>query len=75
MKICYEISGSDILQEGENTYGGRLTSSSQQGSLSDLSLFSSPSMPNISLGRPHVPSSSSVCIFFIRNLCFFNYPM
>lgn len=36
-----------------------MTSSSQQGSLSDLSLFSSPSMPNISLGRPHVPSGSS----------------
>jgi len=50
-----------LLQESENpAYGGRLTSSSQQGSLSDLPLFSSPSMPNISLGRPHVPSSSSV---------------
>ncbi|XP_017792992.1 PREDICTED: histone deacetylase 4 [Habropoda laboriosa] len=49
-----------IQEETENTgYGGPLTSSSQQGSLSDLSLFSSPSMPNISLGRPHVPSSSS----------------
>lgn len=48
------------MQENENTqYGGPLTSSSQQGSLSDLSLFSSPSMPNISLGRPHVPSTSS----------------
>ncbi|XP_020299663.1 histone deacetylase 4 isoform X3 [Pseudomyrmex gracilis] len=53
-------SNTAIQEEGENpTYGGRLTSSSQQGSLSDLSLFSSPSMPNISLGRPHVPSSSS----------------
>lgn len=50
-----------VSQESENpAYVGRLTSSSQQGSLSDLSLFSSPSMPNISLGRPHVPSSSSV---------------
>ncbi|XP_071872273.1 histone deacetylase 4 isoform X2 [Bombus fervidus] len=49
-----------IQEETENTgYGGPLTSSSQQGSLSDLSLFSSPSMPNISLGRPHVPSGSS----------------
>ncbi|XP_029171772.1 LOW QUALITY PROTEIN: histone deacetylase 9 [Nylanderia fulva] len=53
-------SNTAIQEEGENPpYGGRLTSSSQQGSLSDLSLFSSPSMPNISLGRPHVPSSSS----------------
>ncbi|XP_076244011.1 histone deacetylase 4 isoform X2 [Calliopsis andreniformis] len=48
-----------IQEEAENTvYGGGLTSGSQQGSLSDLSLFSSPSMPNISLGRPHVPSST-----------------
>lgn len=63
VKIYHEISHSDSLQESENpAYGGRLTSSSQQGSLSDLSLFSSPSMPNISLGRPHVPSSSSVSI-------------
>ncbi|XP_017879936.1 histone deacetylase 4 isoform X3 [Ceratina calcarata] len=53
-------SAAAIQEEAENTgYGGPLTSSSQQGSLSDLSLFSSPSMPNISLGRPHVPSSSS----------------
>ncbi|XP_011701273.1 PREDICTED: histone deacetylase 4 isoform X7 [Wasmannia auropunctata] len=52
-------SNTAIQEESENPpYGGRLTSS-QQGSLSDLSLFSSPSMPNISLGRPHVPSSSS----------------
>ncbi|XP_039304510.1 histone deacetylase 5 isoform X7 [Solenopsis invicta] len=53
-------SNTAIQEESENpAYGGRLTSNSQQGSLSDLSLFSSPSMPNISLGRPHVPSSSS----------------
>ncbi|XP_066595944.1 histone deacetylase 4 isoform X6 [Prorops nasuta] len=53
-------SNTAIQEESENTaYGGTLTSSSQQGSLSDLSLFSSPSMPNISLGRPHVPSSSA----------------
>ncbi|XP_024939817.1 histone deacetylase 4 isoform X4 [Cephus cinctus] len=53
-------SNTPIQEEGENApYGGALTSSSQQGSLSDLSLFSSPSMPNISLGRPHVPSSST----------------
>ncbi|KAL0131123.1 hypothetical protein PUN28_002598 [Cardiocondyla obscurior] len=53
-------SNTAIQEESENpAYGGRLTSSSQQGSLSDLSLFSSPSMPNISLGRPHVQSSSS----------------
>jgi hypothetical protein len=31
-----------------------------QGSMNDVSqLYSSPSMPNISLGRPHVPSGSS----------------
>ncbi|XP_076291494.1 histone deacetylase 4 isoform X16 [Lasioglossum baleicum] len=49
-----------IQEESENTpYGGPLTSGSQQGSLSDLSLFSSPSMPNISLGRPHVPSGGN----------------
>ncbi|XP_076670037.1 histone deacetylase 4 isoform X3 [Andrena cerasifolii] len=48
-----------IQEETENTgYGSGLTSGSQQGSLSDLSLFSSPSMPNISLGRPHVPSGT-----------------
>ncbi|XP_011496681.1 PREDICTED: histone deacetylase 4 [Ceratosolen solmsi marchali] len=53
-------SSTPIQEEGEGaTYGGQLTSGSQQGSLSDLSLFSSPSMPNISLGRPHVPSSST----------------
>ncbi|XP_063975199.1 histone deacetylase 4 isoform X7 [Diachasmimorpha longicaudata] len=53
-------SNTPIQEENENTqYGGPLTSSSQQGSLSDLSLFSSPSMPNISLGRPHVQSNSS----------------
>ncbi|XP_033221341.1 histone deacetylase 4 isoform X4 [Belonocnema kinseyi] len=53
-------SSTPIQEEGENAqYGSPLTSSSQQGSLSDLSLFSSPSMPNISLGRPHVPSSST----------------
>ncbi|XP_011303794.1 histone deacetylase 4 isoform X2 [Fopius arisanus] len=52
-------SNTPIQEENENTqYGGPLTSSSQQGSLSDLSLFSSPSMPNISLGRPHVQSNS-----------------
>ncbi|KZC05441.1 Histone deacetylase 4 [Dufourea novaeangliae] len=51
---------SAIQEETENTaYGGPLTSGSQQGSLSDLSLFSSPSMPNISLGRPHVPSGTN----------------
>lgn len=35
------------------SYG--ILSGSHQGSLTDLSLFSSPSMPNISLGRPHMP--------------------
>ena len=55
-------SSTPIQEEGESgtAYGGQLSSVSQQGSLSDLSLFSSPSMPNISLGRPHVPSSSTV---------------
>ncbi|XP_043264566.1 histone deacetylase 4 isoform X3 [Colletes gigas] len=49
-----------IQEETENAaYGGLLTSGSQQGSLSDLPLFSSPSMPNISLGRPHVPSGTT----------------
>ncbi|KAI4480596.1 hypothetical protein M0804_010149 [Polistes exclamans] len=53
-------SNTAIQEESESTsYGGPLTSSSQQGSLSDLSLFSSPSMPNISLGRPQIPSSSA----------------
>ncbi|XP_076169291.1 histone deacetylase 4 isoform X4 [Ptiloglossa arizonensis] len=52
-----------IQEETENTaYGGPLTSGSQQGSLSDLSLFSSPSMPNISLGRPHVPSGTGTAL-------------
>ncbi|PSN47158.1 Histone deacetylase 4, partial [Blattella germanica] len=45
-------------QEGEVSPYGPLASSSQQGSMSDLSLYSSPSMPNISLGRPPVHSSS-----------------
>ncbi|XP_032456631.1 histone deacetylase 4 isoform X4 [Nasonia vitripennis] len=53
-------SSTPIQEESEAAaYGGQLSSASQQGSLSDLSLFSSPSMPNISLGRPHVPSSST----------------
>ncbi|XP_023245455.1 histone deacetylase 4 isoform X3 [Copidosoma floridanum] len=54
-------SNTPIQEEGEGAaYANRLSSAaSQQGSLSDLSLFSSPSMPNISLGRPRVPSSST----------------
>ncbi|XP_077298771.1 histone deacetylase 4 isoform X3 [Arctopsyche grandis] len=40
-----------IREEVEEAYG-------QQGSIGDLSLFSSPSMPNISLGRPHVTSTT-----------------
>ncbi|KAK7793181.1 hypothetical protein R5R35_012827 [Gryllus longicercus] len=48
-----------IQEEGEVSPYGPLASSSQQGSISDLSLYSSPSMPNISLGRPPVHSSSS----------------
>ena len=31
-----------------------------QGSISDLTLYTSPSLPNISLGRPAMASSSSV---------------
>lgn len=31
----------------------------QRGSINDLSLFSSPSMPNISLGRAHLSGSHS----------------
>ncbi|XP_075237492.1 histone deacetylase 4 isoform X2 [Lycorma delicatula] len=41
-----------IQEEGEPGYGN-----ANSGSISDLSLYSSPSMPNISLGRP--PASSS----------------
>lgn len=41
-----------IQEEGEPNY-----STVNSGSISDLSLYSSPSMPNISLGRP--PASSS----------------
>ncbi|EEC18867.1 histone deacetylase 4, 5, putative, partial [Ixodes scapularis] len=33
-----------------------------QGGTNDLTLYSSPSMPNISLGRPPVPSSSAVSL-------------
>ncbi|EEB14313.1 histone deacetylase 7A, putative [Pediculus humanus corporis] len=44
-----------IREEPESPTYGQLSNSSQQGSMSDLSLYSSPSMPNISLGRP--PSS------------------
>lgn len=47
-----------IQEEGENMTYGQLSNSSEQGSMSDLSLYSSPSMPNISLGRPPAPSSS-----------------
>lgn len=61
-------SSTPIQEESEAAaYGGQLSSASQQGSLSDLSLFSSPSMPNISLGRPHVPSSSTVRIVIYRD--------
>jgi hypothetical protein len=47
----------NVLQEGEVSPYGPLASSSHQGSMSDLSLYSSPSMPNISLGRPPIHSS------------------
>lgn len=30
-----------------------------RGSINDLSLYTSPSMPNISLGRPHLPNAHS----------------
>ncbi|XP_023706694.1 histone deacetylase 4 isoform X2 [Cryptotermes secundus] len=48
-----------IQEEGEVSPYGPLASSSHQGSMSDLSLYSSPSMPNISLGRPPIHSSLS----------------
>ncbi|GBL80806.1 hypothetical protein AVEN_188911-1, partial [Araneus ventricosus] len=32
---------------------------SSQGSISDFTLYSSPSLPNISLGRPPVPTSTA----------------
>jgi hypothetical protein len=34
-------------------------SSLNQGSVCDLTLYSSPSLPNISLGRPHVPNTTA----------------
>ncbi|XP_026482172.1 histone deacetylase 9-like isoform X2 [Ctenocephalides felis] len=44
---------------GTNSMGGYgVLTNSHQGSLTDLSLFSSPSMPNISLGRSHIPHHS-----------------
>ncbi|XP_073970924.1 histone deacetylase 4 isoform X4 [Rhodnius prolixus] len=47
-----------IQEEGEPNYGQSSVRSDQSGSLSDLSsLYSSPSMPNISLGRP--PNTSA----------------
>ncbi|BES96155.1 histone deacetylase [Nesidiocoris tenuis] len=47
-----------IQEEGEMQYGSTSVRSEQSGSLSDLSaLYSSPSLPNISLGRP--PNTSS----------------
>lgn len=49
----------NVLQEGEVSPYGPLASSSHQGSMNDLSLYSSPSMPNISLGRPPIHSSWS----------------
>nr|CAD7444672.1 unnamed protein product [Timema bartmani] len=48
-----------IQEEGEDSTYGQLAGSSQQGSMNDLSLYSSPSMPNISLGRPPAHSSTS----------------
>nr|CAD7204267.1 unnamed protein product [Timema douglasi] len=46
-----------LTQEGEDSTYGQLAGSSQ-GSMNDLSLYSSPSMPNISLGRPPAHSST-----------------
>lgn len=34
-------------------------------SINDLSLYTSPSMPNISLGRPHLPNAHSQV--YVRN--------
>ncbi|XP_073832771.1 histone deacetylase 4 isoform X1 [Musca autumnalis] len=44
------------IQE-ENEDGSHHYHSGQRSSINDLSLFSSPSMPNISLGRPHLPNA------------------
>ncbi|KAK6619804.1 hypothetical protein RUM44_006203 [Polyplax serrata] len=58
MRTSPSATGSTPIQEEpESPTYGQLSNSSQQGSMSDLSLYSSPSMPNISLGRP--PSSHS----------------
>ncbi|XP_063233276.1 histone deacetylase 4 isoform X3 [Bacillus rossius redtenbacheri] len=46
-----------IQEEGDGSSYGQLANS-RQDSISDLSLYSSPSMPNISLGRPPAHSSS-----------------
>ncbi|XP_011291565.1 histone deacetylase 4 isoform X2 [Musca domestica] len=46
------------IQE-ENEDGSHHYHSGQRSSINDLSLFSSPSMPNISLGRPHLPNAHS----------------
>ncbi|XP_049300414.1 histone deacetylase 4 isoform X2 [Anopheles funestus] len=45
-----------IQEENEDPQYGSVTS---RASINDLSLFSSPSMPNISLGRPHLGSSAA----------------
>ncbi|XP_035908151.1 histone deacetylase 4 isoform X1 [Anopheles stephensi] len=45
-----------IQEENEDPQYGSGTS---RASINDLSLFSSPSMPNISLGRPHLGSSAA----------------
>ncbi|KAG8237534.1 hypothetical protein J437_LFUL017464, partial [Ladona fulva] len=50
--------GTTPIMEETSQYGGPLDAGNQ-GSISDLSLYSSPSMPNISLGRPPVPHSSA----------------
>lgn len=43
----------------QETGGSPYNAPTSQGSISDLTLYQSPSMPNISLGRPPVPASTA----------------
>ncbi|GFU59777.1 histone deacetylase 4 [Nephila pilipes] len=51
------INGRSTIQEESPT--SLYNSVSSQGSISDFTLYSSPSLPNISLGRPPVPTSTA----------------
>ncbi|KFM68134.1 hypothetical protein X975_27199, partial [Stegodyphus mimosarum] len=50
------VNGRSTIQEENPT--SLYNSVSSQGSISDFTLYSSPSLPNISLGRPPVPTST-----------------